>query len=44
MPAVDVGDDGLVRPTPPAPDPTSMTKGQKAQMLLAARQKNIGVN
>jgi hypothetical protein len=47
MPTVNVGDDDLVHPAPPAaaaPDPTSMTKGQKAQMLLAARQKNIGVN
>ena len=42
MPAVDVGDDGLVRPSAPPPDPTTMTKAQKARMIQANRLKNIG--
>jgi hypothetical protein len=45
MRSVNVGDDGLVYPTPPepaAPDPTTMTKAQKARMIQANRQKNIG--
>jgi hypothetical protein len=42
MPAVDVGGDGLVRPSAPPADPTSMTKAQKARMIQANRQKNIG--